>query len=157
MFVYHYAPWVTLRAIAESGELRPSNAGAPDERPLLWFSRHRKWEPTATKMLTSDAGPVRISRAEHEHRFGCIRFALPADDPRLMDWPSACQRAGISDDERATMEHRGRLLGANPSDWLAIDGAVPLAEVEFHAWLAGRWGRAEDLLGMADAWDKARG
>jgi hypothetical protein len=49
--LWHYAPWFYLQHMVDSGDLRPSNAGAPDLTPTLWFSANQNWEPTATKLL----------------------------------------------------------------------------------------------------------
>ena len=93
--VYHYAPWAYLPSMVEAGCLRPSNAGAEGEAALLWFSAHQHWEPTATKLLMRRDGASRLMTfAEQLASFGCIRFRLAADDPRLMTWKAACAVAG---------------------------------------------------------------
>jgi hypothetical protein len=81
--VYHYTAWAKLFAIVVSGELRPSAAGAPGERPLLWFSAHGTWEPTATKLLNVAGKIIEINFDEMVERFGAIRFGLRANDPAL--------------------------------------------------------------------------
>ena len=47
-YVWHYAPWSYLVRMVEFGALRPGNASATNEVPMLWFSANQKWEPTAT-------------------------------------------------------------------------------------------------------------
>lgn len=141
--VYHYTTVnFHLAKIFASGVLRPSAAGCePHELPLLWFSKHPHWEPTATK---GDLGvSPKVAFAQHMEWAGCARFSLPADDPRLMEWPDACKYAGIRRDVRRALEVSGRRMGAKPSDWLAIAGAVPLADVRLQRLDGGKW------LGMA--------
>lgn len=127
--VFHYAPGVYLKAIVSCGCLRPSNAGAPDEPALLWFSAHPHWEPTATKITYGPAGLRRLSFAEQFRTLGCIRFGLDAQDPRLLTWPEAARRAGMPRKTRIALEEVGRQLGANPQHWFATTCAVPLSEL----------------------------
>ena len=83
--VWHYAPWVYLPSMVESGVLRVSNDGFAGEKPLLWFSTNQKWEATATKVVRTDTGALRfLTFKEQEQELGCIRFGLTADDSRLL-------------------------------------------------------------------------
>lgn len=138
--VYHYAAHARLGAICATGALLPSNAGAPGEPPLLWFSAHARWEPTATKAVLDHRGRVRqLSFPEHLALLGCCRFALSAQDPRLMRWQDACDFAGTPPGEQLAMEARGLKTGANPLEWFAIAAAVPLAQVELEVLTPGGW------------------
>jgi hypothetical protein len=154
--LYHYTPWAKLPAIIQSGELRPSAAGAEHERPLLWFSAHPVWEPTATKLLVSARGVRRMDFEEMEERFGAVRFLLPADDPRLMDWPTACRYAGTPFADRVAMERSGRMQGAYPSQWFALKCPVAVEALTLQVWLEDAWHRA-DAVEMAQAWAEVRG
>ena len=137
---YHYSALVTLPQIDASGYLRPSNAGgAADETPLLWFSKNQRWEPTATKLVMTSSGPVKLTLAEQLEQFGCIRFGLPFDDPRMMDWRKACKVASISTAERKSLETVGKQDGALPSDWFAVKEIIYLNEVSFEVYHQNKW------------------
>lgn len=141
--VWHYAPWAYLARMVESGVLRPSAAGAPGESPLLWFSANQQWEPTATKIFTFKQQAMTL---------GCIRFGLPADDPRLLNWREACLTAGTPREARRGMVQAGKKRGAHPAQWFAIIAPVPLTELRFQVWL-DFWGDA-DAKEMAEVWTK---
>lgn len=138
--VYHYTTeHHHLPLILATGELRPSNAGAEHETPLLWFSRATRWEATATKMVTAPNGPRLLTFKEQLSTFGCVRFSLRADDPRLLNWVDACKAAGMSSTTRRKLETVGRKRGGSPSDWVAIPGAVSLADVRVQRFDGAAW------------------
>lgn len=142
--VSHYAPWSRLPAIVQSGELRCSNAGAPDELPLLWFSANQYWESTATKLLINARGELRrLSFPEMQVRFGCVRFALGADDPRLLDWQDACRYAGTPRTTQRSLEEAGRRMGGNPTHWLAVTAPLSVAGLPFQVLVDNSWGVAD--------------
>lgn len=146
--VHHYTTELHhLPLILAAGELRPSNAGAEHEPPLLWFSRAQRWEATATKMIQGPTGPRLLTFREQLGAFGCARFSLPADDPRLMSWVDACKFAGISSTARRKLEAVGRKRGGSPADWLAIAGAVPLADVRLQRFDGAVWAGLESIEG----------
>jgi hypothetical protein len=124
--VYHYTSVSQhLQLILDSGELRPSNAGGSENEPaLLWFSRNRIWEPTAGKAVLHH-GKIKLLNMRQQHEsYGCARFGIAGDDPRLMEWREACQYAGIGRDERRAMERSGKKRGGDSSDWLAVSSTI---------------------------------
>ena len=150
--VWHYAPWAYLNAMVESGALRGSNAGAPGEVEMLWFSANQHWEPTATKMITNTAGAtVFMTFKQQVHIAGCIRFGIAAADFRLLNWKDACAAAGTSRDARRSMEKVGKKQGATPSHWFATAATIPLEELKFQVFI-GDWHDAECSKDMAAVW-----
>ena len=146
--VFHYAPAAYLPRILQSGHLRPSNAGAPKERPLLWFSTRQDWEPTATKMKWDpQRGLQHMTFAEQLATVGCIRFALPANDERLLTWIKACKVAGTPARLRQVMELSGRLQGGDPANWFAVTCEVPLLDLRLEVLRGSKWRCADDLVG----------
>jgi len=138
--VHHYTTELHhLPLILASGELRPSNAGAKHEPSLLWFSRAPRWEATATKMVQGPSGARLLTFTEQLAAFGCVRFSLPADDPRLMNWTDACKYAGMSSTTRRKLETVGRKRGGSPVNWLAIAGAVLLPDVRLQRFDGAAW------------------
>lgn len=124
--LYHYTSQRHhLPAILESGELR-GRADMAGERPLIWFSAHPFWEPTATKPRMAGRLLVPHTFEEYRDRVGCVRFALPADDARLMPWRRACKFAGIPKRDRWAMESVGVKVGGDPRQWFALAGPLAL-------------------------------
>jgi len=157
-FVWHYAPWAYLPRIVEAGELRPGNAAAEAEVPMLWFSAHPFWEPTATKGIASSTGAMRaMTFREQVERVGCIRFGLLAADARLIEWKRACVVAGTPRETRRAMERVGRKKGANPLHWFACAVAIALPELTFQVLLEGAWRDTTGAADMAKVWTDTRG
>nr|WP_314570308.1 hypothetical protein [uncultured Pseudomonas sp.] len=117
-----------LPLILSSGLLLPSNAGAEHEEPLLWFSRNQVWEKTATKMVSVGGGIRSLTFNEQLAKWGCVRFSLPADDSRIMNWADACKHAGITRTVRRQLEAVGKKRGGSPSDWCAVAVSIPLSD-----------------------------
>lgn len=156
MIVHHYAPCNYLPNIVASGILRPSssdNLEDGSELPLLWFSANQKWEPTATKLIGSANGSIRsMTMAEQLERFGCCRFSMPANDPRLMPWIKACRFAGRGYTRQRKMEAAGKKLSASPADWYAVAEPIPLAELAFSIFNGRKWEPAS-LADTARQWE----
>jgi hypothetical protein len=151
--VFHYAPWIRLPDIAESGRLMPSNAGgAPHEPPLLWFSSNPVWEPTANKSIMVNGTSHEMTFEQQQQTIGCIRFRLPASDRRLMGWEAACSFAGIPPRERQALEIAGQQRGASHEHWFAVAEPVPLHEVQLEV-LLDQWHRGNPAE-MARAWSE---
>lgn len=150
--VWHYAPWEFLPEIVSTGFLRASNAGAIHEVPMLWFSANQQWEPTATKVVQSHQGLIRLTSEEQATRFGCIRFGLPANDPRLLSWREACRVAQTSRQHRRGMERLGEKLGARSADWFAAASNVDLSELRFQVWLFKLCWQFAKPAEMAEVW-----
>jgi hypothetical protein len=154
--VWHYAPWAYLPEIVQSGSLLASNAGTAGERPMLWFSAHQVWEPTATKLLRAPDGKlIPMTFAQQAQSFGCIRFGLPAHDVRLLPWSDACFIAGTRARARRALERTGRLQHANPDQWFATIESLALSELHFQVWLDG-WRDATSSEDMAATWQKTQ-
>jgi hypothetical protein len=123
---------------------------------MLWFSAHPHWEPTATKNTVSKDGTLRrLSFDEQVQHGGCIRFALSAEDARLMNWEAACATAGTPRDMRRELERRGRSIGANHAHWFATAVPIALRELQLQVYV-GFWGNAEATSEMAQVWARTR-
>ncbi|WP_295993453.1 hypothetical protein [Rugamonas sp.] len=161
--VWHYAPWAYLPAMVESGELKTSNAGVPDEVPMLWFSANQSWEPTATKMVGNSRGTalIKLTFDEQVEKFGCVRFGLLADDSRLLEWKNACVAAGTAPKKKRAMEQVGRRQGANPAHWYAVTDNIPLDGLLFQVFANNGWcnidWQGQGIEAMAEKWTEARG
>ena len=149
---WHYAPWAYLDDIVLDGFLKVGNAGAPAERPLLWFSANQRWEPTATKLLETSQGFVELTFEEQAANYGCIRFGLPVTDARLLNWRDACRAAGTPSKLRRHLEQAGKELGAKPSHWFAVATNVSLDDLRFQVWLGKMGWRNAKPKEMVEVW-----
>lgn len=147
---WHYAPWARLDQIVQDGYLRPSNTGAENETPLLWFSARQDWEPTASKLAGNATSLWRMTLQEQRDSIGCIRFGLRHNHPRLLPWAAACKLAGTSFTSRRKLEAVGKRIGGSPSDWFAMEGVIPLTELRFQV-LLDRWHDARPVE-MVEVW-----
>lgn len=139
--LWHYSPGTYVPKIFESGLLKPSNAGAPTERPVLWFSENQVWEPTAGKLLVNKFGQVVRSMAftEQVERSGCVRYGIDSNDIRLLGWKAAAGQAGMSRDVRRELEKKGKSLGANPMHWWGTLFSIEIDELCFEYWNGVAW------------------
>jgi hypothetical protein len=117
VFAWHYTTGEKFKLIVESGFLLPTTAHiSPGEKPVLWFSTHPYFEPTARKAFR-ERGTLRILDVPelYQRAGGLIRFGLPTSD--LLSWEAIKGTAGMGRQVRRTLESSARRQGANPSDW----------------------------------------
>jgi hypothetical protein len=127
MTACHYTTRDCALAILQSGFILAATAYVPEnETPVVWFSRARTWEPTATKHLVSSRGG-RGATFREMTRIGIARFADDAD--RLLAWPALCEAANIAPATAVALACAGRKQGANPGDWCGSLDPVPMADV----------------------------
>ncbi|WP_433924810.1 hypothetical protein ACN06F_05460 [Vreelandella sp. 21] len=136
--VVHYSALTRLPQMLNSGHLLPHMDGC-FETPLVWFSSVSFWEPTATKPFRTNNALVSLKFWEYRDLFGCIRFALPADDSRLMTWREVCQQAGLSRVDRRKLEAAARKRGGDPKQWFAVPAAIPLADMSLEILSINEW------------------
>ncbi|NGO90759.1 MAG: hypothetical protein GBQ79_14255 [Halomonas sp.] len=136
--LFHYSTLARLPHMLNSGHLLPE-ADSHTGMPLLWFSAEPFWEPTATKPCRTGHALVNLKFWEYRDLFGCIRFALPADDSRLLTWRDVCQQAGLSRVERRTLEAAARKRGGDPRQWFATPTAIPLSDMSLEVLSIHEW------------------
>ena len=130
MSAYHYTTLDRAHLILLSGELLPATAFVPDgERPAVWFSRQRTWEPTASKALFDPrTGLQRTLTFPEMVKIGIARFRV--DTSILMPWPELRIACGMTEAVAGALARGGRKQGANPRDWYGYVGTLPLSVVE---------------------------
>ena len=130
MNAYHYTTLDRAHLILLSGELLPATAFVPDgERPAVWFSRQRTWEPTASKALCDPrTGLQRALTFPEMVKIGIARFRV--DTSILMPWSELRVACGMTEAVAGALTRAGRKEGANPRDWYGHIGAMPLSHVE---------------------------
>jgi len=109
---YHYTTIMHLAFILLDGHLKPSRREAHgDHREgLLWFSTNNRMEMTARKGLAA-----------------MIRFGT--NDERIKHWRPQARRVGFDSGTMRRLERSGRKMGAKPSEWLAMNGALSIEDV----------------------------
>jgi hypothetical protein len=141
MSLYHYTTGQKLIQIMECGYLKPSAAGGkPDERPLLWFSTSKNYEPTALKMVVCPFKKFRVlSQKEQRELVGNVRFRLRLGSVILLNWRESCKVAEISTKERKGLENAGKEMGANPKNWFSTLNCVPVEALSIEIETADGW------------------
>jgi hypothetical protein len=117
-----------MERIIHDGFLRPTAINiAPDELPVLWFSKNDQFEPTAAKgMITPDGGVKLMTHTQMAQMLGIFRFSLPDTDIRLISWQRLPMRAKIPKKTVRYLIDVGVKRGAKPNDWVGTLVPIPL-------------------------------
>jgi len=138
MNYFHYTIEGKAHLIMKSGALIPTG-GNEREKPMLWFSLNRKYEPTAIKPLTMVGGKIHHPTFdEYAELFRLWRFRLSFGG-YLMSWERACKFARTPNKVRRGMEKVGKAQGGNPRHWFALAEPVELSRVTAEIYVAGEW------------------
>lgn len=127
---WHYTTGEKFILIVDSGMLLPTDIGTmPPEKPVLWFSKHPYFEPTAQKTVVENGKMRRLPVTElFKAGSGLIRFGYPT--ARLFHGRSLRAEARIPRIQWKVLEKVARKQGSNPEDWwgttesLVIDDLV---------------------------------
>lgn len=132
MLAWHYTTGDNFRQIVESGELRPTDSFiAKGEKPILWFSRHQDWEPTACKGVRDPVTGTRrtLTRWETcEMCGGLVRFGV--SQARLVAWPEVARTARMPKKMIGALVTVGLREGAVPTWWMGTFDAIAREEWE---------------------------
>ena len=144
--IYHYTHTQAACEIISSGFLKVSEFEKYNrvQKPALWLSLNRRWEPTASKIVVDLATwqPFHLSFKQQSESMGCIRFVLPFSPENLCNWSKYSQESGTSENMIVEMERVGRELGANPNHWYTSFSNIPLKEIcDIQMWSGKRWVR----------------
>lgn len=126
--VYHYTTGDRFLRIIASHAILPATAHVnPPEIPAVWLSSAPVWEPSATKGVIENG--VRRQASLTELIVLCGGLVRIEIDPAAV----CCLEPGtfrdvlrIPPDVHARLLAAGLEMGANPADWRAIAGAIPL-------------------------------
>ena len=130
--LWHYTIGRCLVQILRDGYIRPARAGVPaGERPIVWFSQHRDWEPTACKDVRGPDGTRRtLTKEEMQEMDALIRIGVERETAPH-DWRALKQLSGMSPKMAQGLQRSALQQGARPGDWRGTFENVPQAE-----WLA---------------------
>lgn len=115
--VWHYTTGECFLQIVRMGRLLPTGIGStPPEKPVLWFSNHPHFEPTAIKTVSHLGEARQLSLQEmYEMGRGLVRFGYPTR--RLLPWVKLRKKAKIPTQLWDPLERVARRQGGNPDDW----------------------------------------
>ncbi|WP_395117723.1 hypothetical protein ACFCQI_14185 [Rhodanobacter sp. FW102-FHT14D06] len=144
MIVYHYTIRDCATAIINSGSILPATAGVPvGEKPVVWFSSNKTWEPTANKMILHPSGLLRSLTFPEMVKLVLVRFAMPSDT--LLTWPQIIEATGVSDDMVTGLKRAARKQGAKPSEWFGSLSPVPVEGLVMDMYQGGAWQQVGQL------------
>lgn len=132
MTCWHYTIGLNFVRISASRTLLPATAGLRgQELPIVWFSLHQHFEPTARKAwFNRTTGTIRILSVQEtrERGEGLFRFGV---DPKMLLSGEALRRAArMSRKVWRQLHNAGLRQNADPAHWLghvgqmSIDGMV---------------------------------
>jgi hypothetical protein len=138
--LFHYTVGPKLALIAASRHLMPIGYGMATgkrEKPVLWFSENPQWEPTATKVISTDKGHSyhRPNVRELQERVGVFRFRLDTRRPealrevgiKLVAWKDLPLQMCMDPKDVTLMIRSGVQLGATPTHWWGTMQPLPTA------------------------------
>lgn len=124
---WHYTTGEKFYYIVKSGLLIPTGYGViPPEKPVLWFSEHSYFEPTAVKDIgTSGGGRRRATLSElFKVGLGLCRFGCHTE--KLLHHRAIQREARISEEQWLALEQIGKHQGSNPLDWWGTTKRLPI-------------------------------
>lgn len=145
---WHYTSGQCAIQILQAGIILPAYENVPrGERPAVWFSRNKFWEPTASKGILDSVTRVRrFATMDEMERFagGCYRFGIQSS--RLLCWTALKVQTRMRPKTVRALERVAYEIGGNPHHWVGTMDAVPVHQVEVIQHLVnGCWEALPDL------------
>jgi hypothetical protein len=127
--VYHYTTGDRFLRIVASQSILPATAHvAPPEIPAVWLSSAPVWEPSATKGVIENGIRRQASLAELIGLCGClVRIEIDPAEVCLLEPCSFREALRIPTVVHDRLLVAGLEMGADPANWSAVAGPVPLA------------------------------
>jgi hypothetical protein len=139
---WHYTVDARFRMIVADRLLKPAIAFLSwREKPAVWFSTHRVWEPTASKARrTQDGRLVRLTREETMALGGGLVRIGVAPETAPHDWQAYRRLSGVDPRVASGLAKAARAQGADPRQWYVSFEAVPASQwIAVEIWEAGGW------------------
>jgi hypothetical protein len=126
--LYHYTTGDRFLRIIASRAILPATAHVePPEIPAVWLSSAPVWEPSATKGVIEDGIRRQATLAELIGLCGClVRIEIDSDTVSLLEPDAFRDALCIPPDVHERLIAAGLEMGADPTDWRAVAGPVPL-------------------------------
>lgn len=131
MIAWHYTTGQKFERIKQTGILLPADIGVePPEQPILWFSTHPRYEPSAMKPLGDSKGNViRMLTLDELHEMGGGLYRLGYPINRLKCGENLRKAAKMSSIWWRRLHKGAANLKADPADWWGQVGPMSLSEV----------------------------
>jgi hypothetical protein len=126
--VFHYTTCDRFLRIVASQAILPATAHvAPPEIPAVWLSSAPVWESSATKGVIENGIRRQASLAELIGLCGClVRIEIDPTAVLLLEHGAFREALRIPIVVHARLIAAGLEMGANPTEWSAVAGSVPL-------------------------------
>jgi hypothetical protein len=126
--IHHYTTGDRFLRIVASQSILPATAHvAPPEIPAVWLSSAPVWEPSATKGVIENGVRRQASLAELIGLCGClVRIEIEPAALCLLEPDKFREALRIPEDIHDRLLAAGLEMGADPTDWRAVAGPVPL-------------------------------
>jgi hypothetical protein len=129
--IFHYTLVDRLDQIIASGEIRTATAFVPrGERPVVWFSTHPIWEPTADKLKILSPDLVRLATDAEMDNIGRARIEV-AQHTAPYEWGDFRRQTFASKETASQLAQSARAQGSSASAF-----RFSLKPVPANAWLA---------------------
>lgn len=127
--VYHYTTGDRLLGILATGEIRPATAHVVvPEIPAVWLSIAGVWEKSATKGVIEDGVRRQASLTELVLVCGCLaRIQIDPSKVDLIPNQRIQSALHVPGSVFRRLLAAGVEMGADPTQWLAVAEAIPLA------------------------------
>lgn len=131
MIAWHYTTGQKYKLIKQSGILLPSYIGLlPQEQPILWFSTHQRYEPSAMKPIGDSNGNfIRMPTLDEMRVMGGGLYRLGYPIRQLKSGENLRRAAKLSSFWWRRIAKSGTKLKANPTDWWGHAGSLFLSEI----------------------------
>ena len=145
--LWHYTTGRKLKQISADGEIRPATARVPEgERPVVWFSYHPEWEPTASKIFRAGDGSMRAATIEEMEWLarGLARIGI-SPDTAPYKWYQLKRLSGMKGGDAKLLERAAAEIRSRTDDWRGTFAPVPRSKwltIEINR-IRGTWIRLE--------------
>lgn len=137
---FHYTTGNLIHSIISHGYLKRSRGHTNGESPVLWFSRNQRFEQTSRQGVISQSVYIPVLEESLQHKMWInVRFGIPSDDSRLMDWDTTCKVVGTPPRVKRELQKTGRDLGGYHRDWYGVLTEVSIDELTFQVWDGSNW------------------
>lgn len=128
--VWHYTIKDRAMGIISMGEILPAIGGIPpNEKPAVWFSANKVWEPTANKIAVFyRTGPRNLTTREMFEYLGgeLFRFGVSVDEEGILPFFLLKRAIRMSSKEARRLTKRAYAVKSSPIHWYGYVGSFPV-------------------------------
>lgn len=139
--LWHYTCGIKIQSIISDGLIKQATAHIePGEKPVVWFSSNKLWEPTASKATMRNNRLYRLTRDETEREAsGLFRISV-SKETAPHNWDDYVNLSGASSQMISLMKKNGYNQGSRISQWFFSFDPVPRSKwISFDQFVNGIW------------------